>query len=169
MVVIKTKFLPQRVPEVAEHICKVLRHTSSLTPRSVAQVKDLLASGNVAVAYDDSEVIGWLIAAPRARSVRELSSVYIVKHFRNHHLLTKMVDRLLDDSQQYIAVVYDRRLADYLIKRYSFRPSSLWEFVRLTRGEFLGDRLNSFSKMRAVIMHLRTSSPWYLYKNSGNW
>lgn len=165
MVTITTAAPPDEYVAIARTMHKVMREVASITPRPQRQIVALLHAQNVALAFDNSNLVGWLVAIPYTAQVQELGMGYVAPEYRNQGILSRMIDTLIKNRSVSLAATYERRLADLLIHRWAFTESSLSECLRVSQGRFITVRLRSLATIKAVISHRSQSKPIYLIRN----
>ena len=152
--------------EIADTIVSVCGATPSLTPRTRRSVLASLRRGDISLAYEEDQLIGWLLATPYTSDAQELGMAYVYPEFRGMGILSRLIEPLIDKRPVTIAATYELRLAEMLQTQWSFRQSSLREFSRKTRGAFVLERLRTPAMLYAVVRHVSTSKPTYLIRES---
>lgn len=150
---------------LAADMCETMQTVPSITPRSKQAIISLLKAGNIALAFDGDTLVGWLVAMPYSSRVQELGMAYIKPEYRGRGILNRMIKPLIDRHTISLAVTYELRLANLLIDRWGFAPSSLAHFAYCSRGLFILSRLRSVRAIRAVTSHITTRKPIYLVRS----
>lgn len=141
-----------------------MHEVPSITPRPKQQLISLLNTGDIALAFNNEELIGWLVALPYSKRVQELGMAYILPEYRNSGLLVRLISKLIDKRPVSLAVTYEERLAGLLVERWSFAPTSLSKLTSISRGKFISSRLRSARTARAVVSHVSKTKPIYLMR-----
>lgn len=148
--------------ETVTHIQRIIHATPSLTPRSARQLRAAVRSQHLAVAHEEGEIIGWLLSTPYGATTHELGMAYIEPTHRNTGLLHRLIDELIQARPVSLAVTYETVLKRSLMKHWGFQPSSLREFIVVSRGGFLLSRFSSVRGISAVLRHTSKTRPMYL-------
>lgn len=164
MVTVATNIPVEKYDEIIDKVQSVTLATPSLTPRTRYELLKALKTNSLAVAFDDNNVIGWLIATPYSSTTQEIGMAYILPSYRNSGMLHRMIAELINKCPVTIAVTYESRLKRSLVNQWGFELSSLYELVRVSRGHFLVNRFKSIRSIAAVFAHATHKRPLYLIK-----
>ncbi len=167
MVTVTNTIPLEKQRSVAQFVAKKLAVLPELTPRTETQLLALIESGNLAVAWDNGTIIGWLIATPYTTDVQEIGTAYVEPKYRSRGIINQLVEVLLPRKKYTVAVTYQPRLVTFLTDKYGFRDSSLAECVVMSRGKFVLWRLLDKNSRRAVTRHLATEQPHYVCNKVG--
>lgn len=166
MVTVTTNVDTSQHDEVVSKIQEVFANTSSITPRTGRRLREALLAGNLAVAFEGGELVGWLLAIPYSKTVHELGMAYVQPSGRKRGVLNLLTAELIERSSVVLTVTYERSFADSLMRHWGFVDSSLFEFALLSRGAFIGSRFRSLSSIKSVFTHVADSKPIYLIKKA---
>lgn len=167
MVTVTSHIPKSRHDEVVLEIQRVVLATPSLTPRPEQELRAALRSYHLAVAQDKGKIIGWLLSTPYSSATQELGMAYIMPTHRSTGLLQCLIDELIERRPISIAVTYEMALKKSLMKHWGFEPSTLREFIFVSKGRFLLNRLTSVRSVGAVISHTSKKKPLYLINRMG--
>lgn len=150
---------------IVEAIDAICHHEPQLTPRSKQALVLAIHRGDLAIAKDDKDaLIGWLIAESICPGVQELGMAYIMPEWRQTGVRNLLLEALIDDSQDNMAITYNSRIARDLVAAYNFEISTLRVLCTRSRGRILIKRLSSLRSVYAVLRHASQQQPIYLIR-----
>lgn len=153
MVTITSDIPKSKHDEIVLEIQSIVLATPSLTPRPEQELRAALRSHHMAIALDRGKIVGWLLSTPYNSETHELGMAYIEPIYRNTGMLRRLINELIGGRPVTIAVTYEMVLKKSLMKHWSFKASSLREFIFVSKGRFLLNRLTSARSVGTVISH----------------
>lgn len=164
MVTVESELPTSRHQDLSKSIAVMMKTIESITPRTKKQIAAALKNNDMALAFDDTKLVGWLIATPYSDHVQEIGMAYIIPKYRRQRITHQLIQQLINRRTITLVVTYTPHLEKMLVDTWHFRTSSLREFSRLTKTRFILGRLGSVSSVIAVARHLRSQSPYYLVR-----
>ena len=164
MVSIITKLNKPDLEIVINKIQKACITNPNLSPRTKNELMTACKDKRLIIAINNSSPVGWLLRLPYTNGSQELAAVYVVDSHRSKGIFTKLLKRATKEAKISLLVTFNKQLANYLINKQDFKRSSLWEAVKISKGQFLLDRLN-INRLIAIAKHLTRSNPIYLIFN----
>lgn len=164
MVVVTDKIEDQKHDRIAAKIYETALSTPSLTPRSRHELDSALKRGDIALAFDDNSLIGWVVSTPHTKTCQELGMAFVHPDYRGKGIFIKLMDSLVNKHQVTIAATYEQRLAEILIENWDFETTTLTQLFIHSKGRFITSRLKSLQKAIAVSKHLHKQKPIYLIR-----
>lgn len=165
MVTVTTNSLAHERQALVNNIREIMRDVTSITPRDEKQLLTLLDSNDIALAFDNTKLVGWVVAVPYSSNVQELGMAYTLPEYRKQGIFVQMIDLLINKRPVSIAITYENQLVEQLARNWKFEPSSLLKFVTLTNGKFIADRLRSIQTIKTILTHVSHAKPVYLIRN----
>ncbi len=146
-------------------IMRITKQTPSITPRTKKQLHAALKNNHVALAFDGDRLVGWLVGTSYSNSIQEIGMAYILPKYRDHGIINQLIAPLVVKHNTNLAVTYETYLVELLVKKWSFRHSSLFEFNKRTGFAFLYSRISSLPALSSAVRHIMKSKPTYLISN----
>ena len=164
MVSIITKLNKPDLEIVINKIQKACITNPNLSPRTKNELMTACKDKRLIIAINNSSPVGWLLRLPYANGSQELAAAYVVDSHRSKGIFTKLVNEATKQVKVSLLVTFNKKLANYLINKQDFKRSSLWGAVKISKGQFLFDRLN-INRLIAIAKHFSKSNPTYLIFN----
>jgi len=146
---------------LAEEIRSIARTHPEVSERSARRLVRALGHGRLAIATDDSRVVGWFLSEGSGFAPHELGYLFVEPRFRSGEVFDRMLGLLLEIESRAVAVTFRPAFAAWLERSYGFERASLGRVVMLSRGAFLLRRLTP-ARIVAVARHTTAASPIYL-------
>lgn len=163
MATITTTIDRREYREVAGYMAATMKGVASVTVRPQRVLVRALQHGELALAYDNDHLVGWLLSEPYDSSIQELGMAYIEPNYRNQGILGDMINQLITHRPTTFAITYEPRLVSYLVRRWGFQETTILNIVCLTRCHLIFRRIRS---LRSVVRHVGSSKPRFLVRNS---
>ncbi|MDN4641234.1 hypothetical protein QCD70_13325 [Agreia sp. PsM10] len=161
MVDVAARFPADRHRALAEEIRSIARTHPEVSERSARRLVRALEHGRLAIATDDSRVVGWLLSEGSGFAPHELGYLFVEPRLRTGEVFDRMLALLLEIESRAVAVTFRPAFAAWLERSYGFERASLGRVVMLSRGTFLFRRLTP-ARIVAVARHTTAASPVYL-------
>jgi hypothetical protein len=146
---------------LAEEIRSIAREHPEVSARSARRLVRALRHGRLAIATDDSRVVGWFLSEGSGFAPHELGYLFVDPRFRTGEVFDRMLALLLEIESRAVAVTFRPAFAAWLERSYGFERASLGRVAMLSRGTFLLRRLTP-ARIVAVARHTTAASPVYL-------
>ena len=159
-ITIKTTIEKTNVESLLNQIYQVCRTDSNLSPRSKEELVNTYNKGRLLIALDNSFVVGWLLRIPHNQKFQELAAGYVIESYRSKGVFGELLKEAFKYAPVSSIVTFNYPFADYLLNKFGFRKSSLWEAFKLSNGKFLVHRFN-INRLKAIKKHYQTSKPIY--------
>ena len=164
MVSITTELKSQDFKIVINKIQKACKTNPDLSPRTKNELMTACKDKTLIVAMNNSSLVGWVLRLPYTNGSQEIAAAYVVDSHRSKGVFTKLVNEATKQAKVSLLVTFNKKLANYLINKQDFKRSSLWGAVKISKGQFLFDRLN-INRLIAIAKHFSKSNPTYLIFN----
>ena len=164
MVSITSKLNSSDLERVINKVQSACRSDPNLSPHTRSELMTACNDGRLLVAMSNSSSVGWILRLPYTRDSQELAAAYVVGSYRSKGIFTKLLRAAIKEAETSILVTFNKQLVNYLISKQAFKKSSLWEAVKISKGQFLLDRLN-IERLIAIAKHFARNNPTYLIFN----
>ena len=167
MVDVATRFPADRHGALADEIRSIARQHPEVSERSARRLVRALRHGRLAIATDDTRVVGWFLSEGSGFAPHELGYLFVEPRFRTGEIFDRMLALLLEIESRAVAVTFRPAFAAWLERSYGFERTSLGRVTMLSRGTFVLRRLTP-ARIVAVARHTAASPPIYLtWQRSG--
>jgi hypothetical protein len=146
---VTNKVLVDSRKDIAQYIHSKSSLEPNLTVRELSTIVSLMGSGGIVAAYDGEVLVGWLVAEPLTKSVKELGMAYVEPKSRDQGVFNRMVQFASKDTNwNYICATYSILVSKKFISN-GFEHTSLFNLCLVSRFKFVLKRLkrNVISKI----------------------
>ena len=157
---LRTKLPPSEAESVIAQIQAITANGHELTPRPDEKLRAALNNGELITVYSGLELVGWGLIEPLTKNCSELGLTYIKPSHRGSAAFELLSMRMTAIGGTLLFATYDAGLMSYATRLLGFRPSSLGEFLKVSRGRFVFKRLNRESR-KSIRGRMRTAKPLY--------
>lgn len=163
------KFIQARLSDleyrkVIKQISQWYASSSSVAPRSIAELKLFWNDGSLWLAIDNTRVVGCLLKVPLGQGIFELAGGYVDMRVRDQGILAGLLTATILDEETYVVATFLPWMDIYLREVWKFRTSSLWKIIWRTRGIFLRQRL-SLHRLQSVWEQSQGGAVYYLLRS----
>ena len=152
-------------PAVLKAMLDVAQTSLDITPRKLEILQTLASHGKIAVAFDGTAPVGWLIAEPLGSSIEELGMAYVLPAYRRQAVLKKLIEALEDRTKTQVFATYAPEIITYMKTNYGFSESNLAAIGRATKGRFLTKRLSP-RVLRSIGGRLKSKPVYYALRKA---
>lgn len=134
-----------------------------LATRTKKELQDAYDENRLLVAYDNLEIVGWIMRISLSTGKQELASAYVEESYRRKGIFKKLLAQGLGKAQTSVFVTYNSALATFLLDA-GFVKSSFIEVLRIGGIKFLTNRFN-LGRLVSIGNHYKTLRPMYFVYN----
>ncbi len=160
-----TSSLDDRFDETIDEIERMSLASKELTPRSRARLERAARQGNLVVAFSADTLAGWGIREPVSRNTSELGMTFVKPEYRDTDAFELLARELTNTKRKLVMATYRKDLQQYTIDHLGFKPSDLFEVIKVSRGGFLLKRMNPASR-RSIQHRMRDSKPLFAIRDA---
>ncbi|MFM8927300.1 MAG: hypothetical protein ACKOFA_03765 [Rhodoluna sp.] len=155
---VRVTFTPPEQLDLVKEISRVSNQQSELTPRSQKSLAQAALKGNLAQIYESEKLIGWALVEPLTKNLAEIGLVYIDPKFRSASTFNLLMKLVASRPERMLLATYDKDLIRYVRTVWRAKEITLWKAITLSRGKFLGKRMN-LASLRAIGRKVKRSKP----------
>lgn len=147
-------------PDLIDEIYKVSLVQPELTPRSKEKLEELARNLNLALVYQNEQLVGWALIEPVGKNLVEVGMLFIKPEARSAAAFADLMSLIAKRREKVIIASYDQKLIRYLVRSWKAKQISLLQVIWLTRGRFILKRLDRNSRT-AISRKVKSRKPLY--------